>query len=95
MGFQGKVEESIFGEVDGVSIKQFTISTAEITLSAITWGATITNLEVPDREGNKGNVVLGFDDMHGYLNTENRYNFVYLRQTDPYTSILSQSQTIC
>ena len=72
MVFEGQVEESLFGDVDGVPIKQFTISTSSITLTVITWGATITRLEVRDREGNKSNVVLGFDTMHGYRDKENR-----------------------
>jgi aldose 1-epimerase len=72
MVFEGQVEESVFGNVDGVSIKQITISTTTITFSVITWGATITRLEVPDREGRKDNVVLGFDTMEGYRDKENR-----------------------
>ena len=72
MVFDGQVEESVFGDVDGVSIKQITITTSTVTLSVITWGATITRLEVPDRKGMKDNVVLGFDTMQGYRSKENR-----------------------
>ena len=72
MVFQGDIQENIFGEVDGVCIKQITITTPSITLGVITWGATITRLEVPDRKGKKGNVVLGFDNMEGYTAHTNR-----------------------
>lgn len=36
-------------------------------LTAITLGATITSLLVADRTGTRDDVVLGMDDMHGYL----------------------------
>ena len=72
MGFQGQIKETIFGEVDGVSIKEITITSPDITLSVITWGATITRLEVPDKEGRMGNIVLGFDNMEGYTAETNR-----------------------
>ncbi|MCH2126604.1 MAG: galactose-1-epimerase [Pirellulaceae bacterium] len=34
----------------------------------ITYGATLVTLDVPDRHGKLANVVLGYDDMTGYLN---------------------------
>ena len=72
MVFEGQIEDSVFGDADGVSIKQITITTSTVTLSVITWGATIIRLEVPDRKGKKDNVVLGFDTMQGYRSKENR-----------------------
>jgi aldose 1-epimerase len=33
----------------------------------ISYGCTVTELHVPDRNGNLGDVVLGFDDFAGYL----------------------------
>jgi aldose 1-epimerase len=34
------------------------------------YGATITSVLTPDKDGNMGNVVLGFDSMEGYLSPE-------------------------
>lgn len=36
-------------------------------------GATLVELLVPDRQGNRGNVVLGFDDLAGYESGANQY----------------------
>ena len=38
-----------------------------MTARIITYGATLTELLVPDRDGKPGDVVLGFDDLGGYL----------------------------
>jgi len=36
----------------------------------ITYGATLTELYVPDRSGKPGDVVLGFSDLQGYLSDQ-------------------------
>jgi aldose 1-epimerase len=44
-----------------------------MTVKILNYGGTITDLIVPDRNGEKGNVVLGFDSLGGYLQTGNPY----------------------
>ncbi len=39
----------------------------------ISYGAIITSIKVPDREGKLADVVLGFDDIPGYKNPLNPY----------------------
>lgn len=39
----------------------------------ISYGAIITTIKVPDRDGNLSDVVLGFDDMKGYQQKGNPY----------------------
>ena len=47
----------------------FTLTNALGTeLSATSYGGIIVSLRVPDRAGNLGDVVLGFDSLAGYLN---------------------------
>ena len=41
--------------------------------SVITYGATVTALQVPDRDGQLGDVVLGYDSLSGYLSASNPY----------------------
>ncbi|XP_020300175.1 aldose 1-epimerase-like isoform X2 [Pseudomyrmex gracilis] len=41
------------------------------TVRLISWGASIQSIRIPNREGKLADVVLGFDDMNGYL--KNRY----------------------
>lgn len=41
-------------------------------MKVLSYGATITSLEVPDASGSWRNTVLGFDSLDGYLAKENR-----------------------
>jgi aldose 1-epimerase len=54
---------------DGSTATLFTLATDGITLRVTDWGATIVALEVPDRDGVTGGVVLGLDDATGYADT--------------------------
>jgi aldose 1-epimerase len=51
-------------------VELYTIANGRIELRAITYGGIITSLRVPDRDGRKADVVLGFDHLEPYL--ENR-----------------------
>ncbi len=44
-----------------------------MTAKWISRGATLTELHVPDREGNFADVVLGFDDLAGYESDHNQH----------------------
>ena len=63
------VERSEFGRLDnGAVIEKFTLHNAKgATAKIITYGATLTELWMPDRAGKEGDVVLGFDSLKGYL----------------------------
>jgi aldose 1-epimerase len=57
-----------FGSVDGKTIDLYTLTSANgLRLKAISYGAILTHLEVPDRAGKLADVVLGFDDLDGYV----------------------------
>ena len=45
----------------------YTISRGGITAQITDLGAALVTLNVPDRNGNTDDVVLGYDDCHGYL----------------------------
>ena len=54
---------------DGTAVEEFTFSNAAgVTVKAISYGAIITSLRVPDRNGKMDDVVLGFDTLEGYIN---------------------------
>ena len=58
---------SEFGSIDGQPVKLFTLtndSGAEVTITE--YGGIVVSLMVPDREGNLGDVVLGFEDLDSY-----------------------------
>jgi aldose 1-epimerase len=62
------VEKSSFGKLpDGTAVEQYTLKNAKGAVAkAITYGATLTELWVPDKFGKNADVVLGFDNLNGY-----------------------------
>jgi aldose 1-epimerase len=68
------VTQAPFGAVDGKPVTRFTVRNYHgMTAEIINYGATVTRLLVPDREGDPGDVVLGFDSLAGYLAPDNPY----------------------
>lgn len=57
-------------------IKGWTVSNGTVSFSAIEFGCTITNLFVPDKNGRKIDVLLGFDDFDGWKNGTASHNAV-------------------
>jgi aldose 1-epimerase len=64
-----RFEEREFDKLDdGTVVKQFILRNAKgMTAKIITYGAIISDLQVPDRNGAFTNVVLGADSMDGYI----------------------------
>ena len=60
---------SSFGTLPGgQAVEAFTLTNAHgMEVKAITLGGIITSLKVPDKAGQLGDVVLGFDTLEGYL----------------------------
>jgi aldose 1-epimerase len=53
---------------DGTAVELYTLANANgLVCKVITYGAVITELEVPDRNGKLGDVVLGFDNLPQYI----------------------------
>lgn len=63
------VQVAAFGSLpDGRPVHRYTLtSPAGLVARVIDYGATLTELHVPDRNGRPADVVLGFDNLHGYL----------------------------
>lgn len=56
------------------SVRKFTWrNNNNITVQVISYGATITAIKIPDKNGTVEDVVMGFNDMQGYLNPLNPY----------------------
>lgn len=66
---QAAVRSEAFGKTaDGKPVELYTLTNANgIEVRAITYGAIITSLKVPDRSGRVADVVLGFDTLDGYI----------------------------
>ena len=62
------VEASEFGAVDGQPVTLFTLTNASgASVGIIEYGGIVVSLNVPDRDGNLGDVVLGFDTLDAYV----------------------------
>jgi aldose 1-epimerase len=68
-GSEASVETSMFGSLeDGTRIESYTLKSAKgASAKVITYGATLNELWIPDRSGKSADVVLGFDNIQGYL----------------------------
>lgn len=64
-----RVRKSPFGVAPGgTPVDLYTLASAGGAVARIaTYGGIVVSLEVPDREGRAGDVVLGFDSLDGYL----------------------------
>jgi aldose 1-epimerase len=64
----GPVEQKLFGvTLEGWPVEQFILTNRNgASVRIIDYGAIVTNLFVPDKNGNMGDVVLGFDDVKQY-----------------------------
>jgi aldose 1-epimerase len=62
------VKKSSFGKTpNGTEVDLYTLSNGRITAKVITYGAILTELDAPDKKGETGDVVLGFDDLKSYV----------------------------
>jgi aldose 1-epimerase len=62
------VTRSSFGTVSGQNVEIFTLRNAHgVEVKAASYGAIITSIVTPDRNGRPGDIVLGFDTIEGYL----------------------------
>jgi len=69
------IKKDWFGTMkDGSNVERFTLENSQgMLVQIITYGATISSIQVPDSEGNIDDVVLGFDDLEGYQSEQNPY----------------------
>jgi aldose 1-epimerase len=63
------IDKAAFGKTpDGTAIESYTLyNTQGASAKLITYGASLAELHVPDKVGKMGDVVLGFDNLEGYL----------------------------
>ncbi|KAJ8936760.1 hypothetical protein NQ318_023197 [Aromia moschata] len=72
------LSEDNFGQITDKgqtkTIKRFTwTNTNNVSVQLITYGGYITSIKVPDRKGKIEDVVIGFNDLEGYLSPNNRF----------------------
>jgi aldose 1-epimerase len=58
-----------FGKIDDTPVQLYTLTNKNGLVAKITnYGAIVTELHVPDRDGKLADIVLGFDSLDGYVN---------------------------
>jgi aldose 1-epimerase len=63
-----------FGNFEGKPVTQYTLTNARgMQVSILDYGGTVTGIMVPDKNGNFGDVVLGFDSFDGYVQKNEPY----------------------
>ena len=68
------ISERSFGNYDNKTITEYTIrNSSGMEASILDYGGTVTKLMVPDKNGNFGDVVLGFNSFDGYLQKNDPY----------------------
>jgi aldose 1-epimerase len=67
-----KITKTAFGTMpDGTQIDLYTMTTPKGVSASITnYGGIVVSLKTPDKAGKSGDIVLGFDDLKGYLQDE-------------------------
>jgi aldose 1-epimerase len=66
---QTMVEKKLFGKlIDGAEVFSYTLKNAKgMEAKIITYGAAVVSLTAPDRNGKFADVVLGYDNLEGYV----------------------------
>lgn len=64
------IEKKLFGKLaDGSEVNAYTLKNAKgMTAKIIDYGATVVSLTAPDKNGKYEDVVLGYDNVEGYVN---------------------------
>jgi len=65
------MKQETFGAVQGSSVELYTLTNAHgLEVRATNYGGIIVSLRVPDKRGRMDDVVLGFDELAGYLDNK-------------------------
>ena len=63
-----KIRKERFGSVEGMEITLYTlVNDNGVEVSVMNYGATVTSVLLPVGNGNKRNIVCGFDTLEGYF----------------------------
>ena len=65
-----------FGTVDGREVKEIILDNGELSCSVLTYGCILRTLNVPNRDGGRTDVVLGYDSIDQYVKLSGRMGAV-------------------
>jgi aldose 1-epimerase len=62
------VQKETYGQIDGKTVDLYTLTNANgVEMQVSTYGGIVTSLKLPDKNGNFADVVLGFNNLEGYV----------------------------
>lgn len=61
------MEKTLWGNIEGRDIYLFTLIAGDFKANICSYGALLTHLYMPDKQGKLADIVLGFDDLESYL----------------------------
>ncbi len=68
------ISEEPFGTIEGETITKYKLTNpGGMQVSIINYGGTVTEIITPDKAGSKGNIILSYDSLSGYLQKGNPY----------------------
>lgn len=83
------VKQESFGFVNEKNIEKYTITNVcGVSASIITYGATLTNIFVPDKNGDFSDILVGFDDIDGFVNRSDYQGVI----VGPYANRIGNSE---
>ncbi|HKA68272.1 MAG TPA: galactose-1-epimerase, partial [Actinomycetes bacterium] len=56
-----------WGRTEHGAVERYTLTNGRVRVRILSYGGVVQSVETPDRDGNLGNVALGFADLAGYL----------------------------
>ena len=66
------ISKELYGETEGQKIYRYTLKNSNgMLVKVISYGCTITDIITPDKNGEMGSVVLGFDSLNSYTGRAN------------------------
>jgi aldose 1-epimerase len=74
MFWNKNLEGRSYGEIEGKEVVQYQLKNKNgLSASIITYGAILTNLLCPDKDGNLSDILIGFESLEGYKQVTNPY----------------------
>jgi aldose 1-epimerase len=71
---KASITEKSFGIYDSKPVTEYTLTNANsMQVSIINYGGIVTKIITPDKSGNMGDVILGYDSLSGFLQKGNPY----------------------
>jgi aldose 1-epimerase len=71
---KASITEKPFGSFESKPVTEYTLTNANgMQVGIINYGGTVTKIITPDKDGNLGDVILGYDSLSGFLQKGNPY----------------------